>query len=125
MTEKEEHILFICTHAADHPEKAANPFVMANAAMAMDVKATIVLQGDGVYLAKKGYIEHLLKPGGFDPFTKLMADFKDLGGKLRVCVPCIKARNIDPSDLIEGADATVAAGSLITESLKADTVFTY
>lgn len=124
MAEKEEYILFICTHAEDHLEKAAIPFAMAIGAMAMDVKATIVLQAEAVYLAKKGYIEKLKKPGGFEPFTKLMADFQELGGELKVCVPCIKDRNIDPSDLIEGAETT-AAGRLITESLKADAVFTY
>jgi predicted peroxiredoxin len=124
MAEKEEKVLIIGTHAADNPEKAAMPFVMANAALAMDVKAMVVLQGDGVYLAKKGYAENLLKPGGFEPLTKLMADFKELGGELKVCVPCIKSRNIEESDLIEGA-ATTAAGRLITEALKADAVFTY
>ena len=124
MEQKEERVLFICTHAADNPEKAAMPFVMGNAAMAMDVKATVVLQGDGVYLGKKGYIENMVKPGGFDPFTKLISDFKELGGELKVCVPCIKERNIQESDLIEGAETT-AAGRLITESLKADAVFTY
>jgi predicted peroxiredoxin len=53
-----------------------------------------------------------------------MADFKELGGKLKVCGPCIKNRNIETSDLIEGAEIT-AAGRLIAESLKADAVFTY
>jgi len=43
---------------------------------------------------------------------------------LRVCVPCIKSRNIQESDLIEGA-ATTAAGVLITESLAADVVYNY
>jgi predicted peroxiredoxin len=65
MAEKEEHVLFICTHAEDHLEKAAVPFVMANGAMAMDVKATIVLQGDGVYLAKKGIYRKPFKAGRF------------------------------------------------------------
>ncbi len=124
MAEKEEKVLIIGTHAADNPEKAAMPFVMANAALAMDVKAMVVLQGDAVYLAKKGYAENLPKPGGFESLTKLMADFKELGGEIKVCVPCIKSRNIEESDLIEGA-ATTAAGRLIAESLKADAVFTY
>ena len=121
---EEEKIMFICTHSGDKPEKAATPFVMANAALAMDVKAMVVLQGDGVYLARKGYIENLLKPGGFDPFTKLIGDFMEFGGELKVCVPCIKERNIEVSDLIEGAQTT-AAGRLITESLKVNAVFTY
>ena len=124
MSENEEKVMIICTHAGDNPEKAAMPFVMANGAMAMDVKAMVVLQGDGVYLARKGYIENLVKPGGFESFTKLMSDFKELGGELKVCVPCIKERNIEESDLIEGAQTT-AAGRLITESLKADAILTY
>ena len=66
----------------------------------------------------------MTKPGGFDPFTKLMSDFKELGGELKVCVPCIKERGIAESDLIEGAQTT-AAGRLITDALKADAVFTY
>jgi uncharacterized protein involved in oxidation of intracellular sulfur len=55
MTEnKEEKILYIGTSADDDPEKASMPFVMACAALAMDIKATIALQGNGVYLAQKG-----------------------------------------------------------------------
>jgi uncharacterized protein len=124
MAEKEEKVMLICTHAGDNPEKAAMPFVMGTAALAMDVKAMIVLQGEGVYLAKKGYIENMLKPGGFEPLTKLVKDFLELGGELRVCVPCIKARNITEADLIDKAETT-AAGQLITQSLKADALFTY
>ena len=84
----------------------------------------VVLQGEGVYLAKKGYIENLVKPGGFSPFTKLTDRLQGTGGSLKVCVPCIKERNIEASDLIEGAQTT-AAGRLITEALEADAVFTY
>ncbi len=124
MSEKEEMVMFICTHAGDNPEKAAIPFVMGSAALAMDVKAIVVLQEDGVQLARKGYAEHMTKPGGFEPLTKLITDFLELGGELKVCVPCIKARNITESDLIDKAQTT-AAGQLITDSLKANSVFTY
>ena len=120
----EEKVMLMCTHAAENLEKAAMPFVMAGGALAMDVKAIIVLQGEAVLLAKKGYIENLDKPGGFAPFTKLMSDFLELGGELKVCVPCIKERGIEESDLIEGAETT-AAGRLIMESLTANAVFTY
>lgn len=121
---EEEKVLFICTHASDAPETAAIPFVMANGALAMDVQATIVLQGNGVYLVKKGYAEHMVKPGGFPPFAKLISDFQELGGKIMVCAPCIKERNIPESDLIAGAETTAAA-RLIIEALAAKAVFTY
>ncbi|NDY42245.1 multidrug transporter [Dissulfurirhabdus thermomarina] len=124
MTEQEEKILYICTHADDDPEKAAMPFVMANAALSMDVKAVVVLQGQGAYLALKGYVEHMLPSGGFPPLPKLMSDFQALGGELRVCAPCIKERKIDKSELIEGA-ATIAAAELTVLAMEAKAVFNY
>jgi uncharacterized protein len=124
MAVQEEMVMIICTHAGDSPEKAAIPFVMGSAALAMDVKALVVLQEEGVYLAQKGYAEHMTKPGGFEPLAKLIKDFLELGGELKVCVPCIKARNITESDLIDKA-RTTAAGQLITDALMASTVFTY
>jgi len=120
-----EKILYIGTAAGEDPEKAAMPFVMAGAALAMDVEAVIALQGNGVYLAQKGYAEKMIKPGGFPPMVKLLNDFLELGGKLLVCVPCIKERNIDEkSDLIEGA-ATTAAGALNLEAIESKAVFVY
>lgn len=124
MSEKQETILYICTCAAENSEKAHMPFVMAIAAMAMDVKATIVLQGAGVYLARKGYAEIMPPGGGFPPFKKLLEDFLELGGQLRVCSPCIKERHIEGSDLIEGTEVT-AAGALNIAAMEAKAVFTY
>ena len=124
MSEKEEKVLFIGTCAGEDPEKASMPFVMANAALSMDVKASIVLQGQGVYLAQKGYVDHVLPGGGFPPIKKLLADFLEHGGQIKVCVPCIKERNIPESDLIEDAKTT-AAGAVNVEALEADAVFVY
>ena len=120
-----EKILYIGTNAAENPEKAAMPFVMANAALAMDMEAVVCLQGNGVYLALKGYAEKMTKPGGFPSVAKLREDFLELGGRLLVCVPCIKERNIDESsDLIEGAQTT-AAGALNVAALEAKAVMVY
>ena len=125
MTENnEEKILYIGTRAGDDPEKAAMPFVMACAALAMDIKATIVLQGNGVYLAQKGYIDKMLPGGGFPPMKKLLADFMELGGELKVCVPCLKIRNIEESELIEGSQTT-AAGALNIAAMEASAVLVY
>ena len=124
MAEKEEKILYITTYAGEDSEKAAMPFVMGCAALAMDVKATICLQGNGVYLAKKGYVENMLGGGGFPHITKLIKDFVELGGKMWVCVPCIKERNIEESELIDGAETT-AAGAVNIEAMESNAVFVY
>jgi uncharacterized protein involved in oxidation of intracellular sulfur len=125
MTEnKEEKILYIGTCGGDDPEKASMPFVMACAALAMDIKATVVLQGNGVYLAQKGYVDKMLPGGGFPPMKELLASFLELGGELKVCVPCIKERNIDESELVEGFQTT-AAGALNVEAIEANAVMVY
>ena len=121
---KEEKIMYFGTNAGEDPEKAAMPFVMACAALAMDIKATIVLQGNGVYLAKKGYVDTALPAGGFPTLKKLLTDFLELEGDLKVCVPCIQERNIDEADLVEGAQ-TSAAGALNLEAMEADAVLVY
>lgn len=124
MSEKEEKILYTASCAGEEPEKASSPFVMANAAMTMDVKATVVLMGHAVYLAQKGYVDTVLPGGGFPPLKKLLEDFLALGGQLKVCVPCIRGRNIDESDLIEGAE-TIMAAAVTVEALESDVVMTF
>ncbi len=49
-----EKILYMCTCAAENSERAAMPFVMGNATLAMDMEAVVCLQGNGVYLAQRG-----------------------------------------------------------------------
>jgi uncharacterized protein len=119
-----EKILYIATCAGDNPEKAAMPFVMANAALAMDIQATIVLQGNGVYLAQKGYVEKMLPAGGFPPIKELLTSFLELGGQLKVCVPCIKTRNIEESELVQGSQTT-AAGALNVEIIESNAALVY
>jgi sulfur relay (sulfurtransferase) complex TusBCD TusD component (DsrE family) len=74
---------------------------MACAALAMDIKATIALQGNAVYLAQKGFAEKVLPGGGFPLIKELLFNFMELGGELKVCVPCIQSRNIEASELVE------------------------
>ena len=124
MAEKEKEILYIGTRADDDPEKAAMPFVMACAALAMDIKATIALQGNAVYLAQKGFAEKVLPGGGFPPIKELLFNFMELGGELKVCVPCIQSRNIEESELVEGSQTT-GAGALNVEAIEADAVMVY
>ena len=114
MSEQPEKIVYIATCAGEHPEKASLPFVLANAALAMDIEAVVILQGTGVYLAKKGYLDNVFA-AGLPPLKELVMSFLELGGKLLVCVPCIKERKIDVSDLIEGAKPTAAA--VVTDEL--------
>lgn len=63
---KEERIVVIGTHGGEDPDRATLPFVVANAALAMDVKVTVILQGEAVKLAVKGGAEKI-QGIGFPP----------------------------------------------------------
>ena len=78
-----EKLVFITTHAGEDPERAIFPFLLANAAQAMDVEAVVVLQGNGVYLAQKGYADNISFPG-LTPLKKLIDDYVGNGGKVLI-----------------------------------------
>ncbi len=78
-----EKIVLIATHAGEDPERAIFPFMLANAAQAMDVEAVMVLQGNGVYLGKKGYADDISFPG-LTPLKTLVENFVANGGKILV-----------------------------------------
>jgi uncharacterized protein involved in oxidation of intracellular sulfur len=123
MSEEKEKMVYIVTRAGEDPERATFPFLMANAGLAMEVEATIFLQGTGVYLGKKGYAEHVQAPGQA-PLKELLNSFLANGGKLMVCIPCIQERKIDPADLVEGAELT-KAGKLIVAITGAKATLVY
>ncbi len=123
MSDSPEKIVYITTYGPDSPEKATLPFVLANAALAMDVEAVICLQGPAVFLAKKGLVEHV-KAAGLPTMKALMQSFMDNGGRLSVCVPCLRERDIDESDLIEGA-RPIAAARVTEEVLSAKATLVY
>jgi predicted peroxiredoxin len=125
MTEKTktEKIVYISTNGMENPEKASLPFVLANAAMVMEVETLVVLQGPAVFLARKGCLEHV-HAAGFAPLKELVEAFFDQGGRLAVCVPCIQERKIDVADLIEDA-IPMAGGTLTQEILSANATLVY
>ncbi len=118
-----EKILFIATHGPEDPERATLPFVMGNAALAMDVEAVVILQGTAVTLAKKGCYEHVFAPG-LPPLKDLVDGFVALGGTLLVCTPCLKERKITNDMLVESTQP-VKAARVVTEILEADATVNY
>lgn len=123
MSDKPDKLVIFSTYAEESPDRATIPFVMGSAALAMDVEVTIILQITGVYLAMKGYAEHVHAPG-FLPLKELQDAFFEGGGKLMVCSPCIQARKISPEDLLPQA-TVIAAATLVSEVLSATNVVNY
>ena len=82
MAEKEK-IFFIATHGEEDPELATFPFMLANAAQAMDLLAVVALQSTGVFLAQRGYTKKIAVPG-FTPLKELIDGYVAKGGKILV-----------------------------------------
>ena len=121
--DKKEKLVYVVTHAEEQPESATIPFVLANTTQAMDAEAVVILQMTGVYLAMKGYADHV-HAAGFPPLQELLDTYISEGGKILVCSPCIQARKINPEDLIEGS-VVVAGATLVDEFLDAKNVLIY
>ncbi len=120
---KKEKLVVIGTHGGEDPERASLPFVVANAALAMDVEATVILQSTAVTLAAPGCYEHVFAPG-LPPLKDLLDAFLEQGGSLLVCTPCLDERKIDKASLLKGA-SPVKAGRVVVEILEATNAITY
>ena len=83
MAEEKEKMVLVATHAGEDPERAIFPLLLANAAQSMDVEAVVVLQGDGVNLAKKGYVDDITFPG-LTPLKQLVENYVANGGSFLV-----------------------------------------
>lgn len=116
-------LLIISTVGPENPEKASLPFVLATASQALEVEVTMILQSSAVVLAKKGEAEKV-NAEGFQPLKEMLDTFLDMGGKLYLCSPCLKQRQIVKEDLIEGTEI-VAAGTLVDSVMSASQVVTY
>jgi predicted peroxiredoxin len=118
-----DKLIFVVTCADEKPDNATIPFALGNSALAMDVEATIILQSTGVFLGKKDYARHIHAPG-FPPLQQLMDIFIEEGGKIYICEPCIRARNIGAEDLLDHIEI-VSGPTLIDAFLEAKNVAVY
>lgn len=124
MAEKKEKLILLCTHGPEDPERATIPFVMATTAQASDMDVVIGLQVDGVLLARKGVAETIAAPA-FPPLKELMDIYLENGGKILVCGPCVKSRQINPeTDFVTGA-TMVNAATFVKEVSEATNALVY
>jgi predicted peroxiredoxin len=121
--ENNEKIVIISTVGTENFEKATLPFVLATAAQSMDVDVTVILQAGAVFLAKTGEAEKVTAKG-LMPLKELLKTFIELKGKLLLCSPCVKGRDIKPEELIKGSEL-IAAGTVVSEVLSANSVVNY
>jgi predicted peroxiredoxin len=124
MTEKKEKLILMCTHGPEDPERATIPFVMATAGQASDVEVVLGFQANGVMLVTKGVAEHVFA-AGFPPLKELLDIYLESGGKLLVCGPCVKSRQINPEEEFIAGATVVNATTFVKECTEATNVLVY
>lgn len=103
------------TNSHQDTDKCTVGFVVANAAVGSECETVVFLSADGVWAAKKGEAEKINEGAPFAPLKELVNKFVAAGGKIQVCSPCMKKRDITENDLIEGA--TPAGGAALVAFL--------
>jgi predicted peroxiredoxin len=103
--------LISLTHGLDNTDKATVAFVIANAAVASDKETIVFLSIEATRLSQKGAADGVHEEG-FAPLKDLIENFAKAGGKMYVCSPCFKKRQLDETILVDGA-AIVGGAKLV------------
>ena len=123
MSEERQKLVYVLNDGGERAEKVLTALALANIGVTMESDVTILLFGEATRLAYKGYGETVHSIERL-PMSKLMRDFLDNGGKVMICGPCIKSRQVDPSMLIEGVEPT--SGTVVNDTfLEADKVISF
>lgn len=102
------------TFGKDNTDKATVALVIANAALGSEKDTMVFLMAEGVRLSQQGYADDIHEEG-FAPLKELMANFASAGGKIFVCSPCFKRRQLDEGRLVAGA--VIVGGAKLVEFL--------
>ncbi|HLX61949.1 MAG TPA: DsrE family protein [Planctomycetota bacterium] len=100
--------------AKDNTDKCTVGFVVANAAAASDKETMVFLTLEGTRVCQKGYADDVHEIG-FAPLKELIENFQKAGGKIWVCSPCFKKRDLNEANLLPGA--TMVGGAKLIEFL--------
>ncbi len=100
------------TVGADFPDRATVALLVANAAVAAGQETAIFLTIEGVRLGMQGFADNIAVPG-FAPLKELMDKYAEGGGKIWVCPPCFKVRELNEADLLP--NAIIAGGAKVVE----------
>ena len=116
MSEKGKYILYVQT--SDDPERQYSPLVLAQTAIAMDLKATVYYLGQGLRILKPGEAEKI-KVGDFPNVREMIDKSIEAGVEVLVCEASKRMLGWEKVDLIPGAKI-VGAATLNDLVLEAD-----
>lgn len=105
MTDK---VLIILSCGTDNPNRSTRALHLATIAHQEGKQVNVFLMDEGVYLARKNIAVNVRAATG-DALDDHIAYLQAHSIPIIACTPCAKARQIETSDLIEGARMGTAA----------------
>lgn len=97
-----QKFLVNCRDGADNLERATIAFILA-ATASKTAETAVFVSAEASTLCLKGALDGLQAPG-YEPLGDLVAQFRGNGGHIWLCPACVKAKQIQESDLMEGVD---------------------
>jgi predicted peroxiredoxin len=91
-------VLTVAMHSSDDPAESSMAFITAIGALGAEIDVSIVLLGEGVYLAREA-IARGVHGVGFPPFSELVKMVVAGQVPVYVCGPCSVVRGITAQDL--------------------------
>ncbi len=123
MSDEKQKLVYILNSAGEQAERVLTAFALANIGVSMEHEVTVMVFGEATRLVYRGYAETVHSAERL-PLDKLINDFLAGGGRILVCLPCIKARKVGTDQLIEGVEATT--GTVVNDViLEADKVISF
>lgn len=87
---------------ADDAERATITLILA-VTSSKSHETAIFVAAEASSLLLRGAAEAVQAPG-YEPLAKLLSDFVANGGKVWLCPACVKAKDIDATQLIDGVE---------------------
>lgn len=97
-----DNVLVMLSCGTDNPNRATRALFFAVVAQKKGKKVVVFLLDEGVYLAKKGLIQHMRAATG-DSADDHLAFLQEWEVPILVCTPCALTRQITEVDLVRGA----------------------
>lgn len=102
------NLVIMLTHGPES-ELASVALTIACGGITSGLKVSLFLTSNGVEVVRRRAADNAhFKP--LDPLAVLLADFRQRGGFVWACTPCVKARGYTEQDLLEGVPIAGASG---------------
>jgi predicted peroxiredoxin len=99
----DDKVVIGLTHGLDDPESVLIAYLLGVEALRNDKQVVMWLTKDGVHVATPGLAAQVEVPGA-PSVPELHKEYVERGGRFFACPVCVKTRNLEGAELVEGAE---------------------